>query len=157
MSYDIILPFPLGETRTSVDAGLVGKRFHVEGKEYILCKATATIAATAKLFVQFSAAGATDSEVDAVTGAAESKGAIAGLCDASQGALASGDYFFAQRKGRATATTSTTGLAAQADVATAGTAGKIDDLTVTFDTVVGYTNEAQASADSDVEIFLDLP
>lgn len=158
MSYNIVLPFPIGEKRTVVDAALVGQLFSSHSKVYMLVKITGTIAVTAKLFLQFSAAaGPVTSLVDAVTGAAESKASVAGLCDASQGAVASGDYILIQRKGRATATSEAVSLAAQADIATAGTDGKIDDGTVTFDTVVGYTNAAQASADADVEIMLDLP
>lgn len=158
MSYNLVLPFPVGEKRTIVEAGLLGQLFSTQSKVYMLVKITGTIAVTANLFLQFSAAaGPSNSLVDAVTGAAESKASIAGLCDGSQGGVVSGDYILIQRKGRATATTETTALAAQADIATAGTDGKIDDGTVAFDTVVGYTNAAQTSIDSEVEIFLDLP
>lgn len=154
MAYNIALPFPIGSVRTNVDANLVGEVFSVGDKAYMLVKSTGSITG-AGLFVQFADAEA--ATVDAVTGAAEVKGAVAGLCDSAQVAIVSGDYFFVQRKGRGTATTATTGLVAQVAVATTGTAGKIDDATVTYATAIAWTTAAQASADSSVEVLVDLP
>jgi len=156
MSYNIVFPFPVGSSRTIVDDGLLGQLFAVDSKVYQLVKATGAITG-AKLFVQFSAAGAETSEVDAVTGVAETRGAVAGLVDADQGVLASGDYFFVQRTGRGIATTSASSIAAQVAIATHGTAGKIDDATVTYATAIAVTTETQASADADVEVIVDLP
>ena len=157
--YNLVLPFPIGQTRTVIDAGLLGQLFSADSKVYQLVKSTGAITAVAgaKSFVQFSAAGAETSLIDAVTGAAETRGAVAGLLDASQTVIASGDYLFVQRKGRGIATTSTTSLAAQVAVATHGVAGEVDDGTVTYATAIAYTTEAQASAQSDVEVIVDLP
>lgn len=150
-----ILPFSLGAVSTLAELSTeLGKRYIVDSVEYILVKSTGTITA-AKLFIQWADAEAFT--VDAVGGAAETKGAIAGLGIVGQDAVVSGDYFFLIRKGAGTAQTQTTGLAKEVAVATHGTTGEIDDGTVTFATAVAYTREAQASANADVAVFVDLP
>ena len=155
MSYDSILPFPLGSFSTNASiASFLGKRFSVDGVGYMMVVSSGSITA-ANLFLQWGDAAAFS--VDAVGGAAEVKGAIAGLGITGQDAIVSGDYSFVIRRGLGDATTSTTGLVKEVAIATHGTAGKIDDLTVTYATAIAHTIEAQASADSLVGVFVDLP
>ncbi len=155
MSYDSILPFGLAAVSTDAEnAQRLGNRYTVDGVEYILVVSSGTITA-ANLFIQWGDAEA--NSCDAVAGAAEVKGAVAGLGITAQAAIVSGDYFFLIRRGRGDATTSTTGLVKEVAIASHGTAGKVDDLTVTYATAIAVTVEAQASADAIVGVFVDLP
>lgn len=125
-----------------------------QGKtQYILVKASGVIAAAAGKVLAWDDASA--GTVDAVAGAAATKGEVAGVVPSNfVGGIASGDYLVLERAGISTINVAGA-VAAAAALAVHGAAGAVDDTTVTDATTIAWANVAAASGT--VEATLDLP
>lgn len=158
MSYDSIVPLAIGATSTSAAlAPHVGTSVVQGTTTYCLVKTdTAAIAAARNVCLKFKTGSAASFVVDAVTGAAALAGTVAGVPQLPTGVTAApaSSYLWVATYGPITATTAGA-VAAGVGVATLGSAGAVDDTTVTFDTRIGYAPDAIGSATTGT-IFLTL-
>jgi hypothetical protein len=145
------LPLAIGQTSTNAAlASLIGLEVPVENLTSVpgitwcrLVKSSAAIsAANANVVIYGSPAAGT---VSAVSGAAAVNGTIAGVAILPSANVADATYFWVARRGPVTATTAGA-VVAGAALATHGSAGALDDTTVTYDTRCGSALAAIGSA-----------
>ncbi len=140
-----IASLPIGQTSTSsYYAPLVGS-VHQEGATvYMLVKSSGAITAAQNAMLLFDSTGYLTYLTSAVSGAAAVSGTLAGVAQLPSADVATLTYFWVARRGPATITVAGA-IAAGAVLATHGTAGALDDTTVTYDTACGRAMNAIAS------------
>lgn len=145
------LPLAIGQTSTNASlASLVGMEVVVENYTTVLgfttfrlVKSSAAITSAQNNVVIYGAPAS--NTVSAVSGAAAVNGTVAGVAVLPSANVADATYFWVARRGPITATTAAA-VAAGAALATHGSAGALDDTTVTYDTRVGNALAAIGSA-----------
>jgi hypothetical protein len=146
----------LGVGQVSTDTSLevnLGKRVLVNGKEYVLVKAAASLTTMGRATVASATSGGLPTfAVNTSTTAADPY--VVGVCDSTQVDIASGSYFLVQARGYAEVI-SAAAIAAGASVGCSTTAKKCDDATMTNGGTVGYALESAAGADENVAVFLN--
>jgi hypothetical protein len=147
MSLTNIAGLAIGQTSTNASlASLLGTIYTPDSKTYyMLVKTGAAITAAQNVCLKWKTAGQGTYIVDAVTGAAAVAGTVAGVAQTPAADVADATYLWVARQGPVTATTNGA-VAAGAPLATHGTAGKLDDTTLTYDTCVAYAMDAIGSA-----------
>lgn len=155
------LPLAIGQTSTSASlASNLGMEVVVENYTTVagmttfrLVKSSAAITAARNVVVIYGAPAA--NTVSAVAGAAAVNGTIAGVAVLPAADVATLTYFWVARHGPITASAAAA-VAAGAALATHGTAGELDDTTVTFDTKCAEALAAIGSQTTGI-VYMCLP
>ena len=136
-------------------AGDVGKRYNIDGIEYVLVDITGSITVVGGDFLEW--ADPALGTVNGLADAAETISNVAGMVPigVTDTSLADGDYLLLARRGCVEAKTAAA-TAAGAALAIHGAAGLLDDTTVTANTTVAYGFDA-AGAAATITVFLALP
>lgn len=134
---------PIGSTSTSgVYADLVGTEITVDKTTYCLVKSSAAISDANTMVLLWDSWGSFT--VNAVSGAAAERPTCAGFAVLPSADVATGTYFWVAVRGPVTATTAAA-VAKEVPLATHGTAGNVDDTTVTASTTIAYSMDAIGS------------
>jgi hypothetical protein len=139
----------IGQTTTNASLkSLLGTIYTPDSKTYymlVISDSAGTISAAQNVCLKWKTGGEATYVVDAVTGAAAGAGTVAGVAQLPGTDVAASTLFWVARQGPVTATTNGA-VAAGAPLSTHGTAGKLDDTTLTYDTCVAYAMDAIGSA-----------
>jgi hypothetical protein len=142
---NLIAALPIGQTSTSsVYAPLVGTIHCEDNTTYMLVKSSGAITAAQNAMLIWDTGNVSSYLVDAVSGAAATLGTLAGVAQLPSADVATLTYFWVARRGPATITVAGA-IAESAVLATHGTAGALDDTTVTYDTACARAMNAIAS------------